>query len=102
MSAESRTDVRNGVLTVGMLVERLRQFDPDAKVLMFENNSFAYISQFAGSEKQLISSVENHKKMTRARSASFYAGSPDATKKIEKDQAELYRYASDNDVIVDF
>lgn len=102
MSAESRADAHSDVLTVGMLIERLRQFDPAAKALMFENNSFAYTSQFAGSEKQFINSVKNHKKMTRARSASFYAGSPDKAKKIEKDQAELYRYAADNDVIIDF
>lgn len=51
MSVESKTDKRDGVLTVGMLIERLKQFDWGAKVLMFENNSFAYTSQFAGIEK---------------------------------------------------
>lgn len=89
------------MLTVQKLIDYLKTQDPDACVLGYEENSFAYISQLPNLPNNKICTVKENKVVAQKNLEKMYNGNPDAAKKIADDIHEMYRYAKDNDVIID-
>ena len=93
---------RTKMLTVQKLIDYLKTQNPNACILAYENNSFAYIEQWPNLPNNDILTVAEDKKLTREYLRNWYRNSPDADKEIEKDIEKTYRYAQDDDIIIKF
>lgn len=93
---------RNGMLTVQRLIDFLKTQDPDACILAYEPNSDAYIEQLPSLPSPDVMNVAMAKKQMLEDLKSWYRDTEDADKKIERDISTVFRYASDNDVIIRF
>ncbi len=94
-------DERAKMLTVQKLIDYLKTQDPGACILAYEDNSFAYIEQWPVLPNPGICTVKEHKARMRESLASWYKGTDGASEKIEHDISKAYRYAKDNDVIIE-
>jgi hypothetical protein len=103
LSREHETDV---MLTVKDLIKYLKTQDPDALVVGYDMNSFAYVSQPKELPSMQIKTVKEDKKDQTKYLTDFYMKSTknkkDAMKKVKDTIAEDYRYVKDNDVIIRF
>ena len=93
---------RNRMLTVGKLIEYLKTCNPDACVLAYEINSDAYIEQLPELPNMHICTVTEDREMEREHLQRVYRGDVDAEKKIESKLSTIYRYAKDDDVVINF
>lgn len=93
---------RTRMLTVGKLIDYLKTQDPDACILAYEENSFAYIEQWPALPNTSICTVKEHKHRTEENLKNWYKDTENAVKKIAYDMEKTYRYAKDNDVIIEF
>lgn len=90
------------VLRVEDLLKFLQKCRPDAKVLAYELNSNAYVSQPGPLPNLHVNTVAEWKKAERRSLEGWFKGSVDAEEKVNKEMTELFRYASDDDVIIGF
>lgn len=90
------------MLTVRKLIEYLQKQDPDACILAYEQNSFAYIEQLPSLPSPDICTVAEDKARLKEDLEKWYKGSPGSDMKIKKEIDMTYRYANDNDVIIKF
>lgn len=93
---------RTKMLTVQKLIDYLKTQDPNACVLAYEQNSFAYIEQWPTLPNASICTVKEHKHRAEEDLKNWYRDDPDAKKKIAYDIEKTYRYTKDNDVIIEF
>lgn len=93
---------RTRMLTVQKLIDYLKTQDPNACILAYEHNSFAYIEQMPELPNPDICTVAEDKKNLEDNLRSWHKDDPDADMKIKKDIEMTYRYAKDNDVIIKF
>ena len=93
---------RTNMLTVQKLIDYLKTQDPNACILAYEENSFAYIEQLPKLPSPDICTVAEDKIRMRESLESWYKNSPDAEMKIKKEIEQTFRYAKDNDVIIRF
>ena len=93
---------RKGMLTVQRLIDFLKTQDPNACILAYEPNSDAYIEQFPTLPSPDIMNVAMAKKQMLEDLKSWYRDTEDADKKIQRDIETVFRYATDNDVIIRF
>ena len=93
---------RTNMLTVKKLIDWLSKQNPDACVLAWEQNSQAYIEQLPDIPNSDICTVTEMKKQTRHNLESWYRHSKDAEQKIQKDMDLMFRYAKDDDVVINF
>ena len=93
---------RTEMLTVQKLIDYLKKQDPNACILAYEQNSFAYIEQLPGLPSQDICTVAEDKKSMETSLRQWYKGDPEADIKIKKEIEMTYRYAKDGDVIIRF
>lgn len=93
---------REKMLTVRKLIEYLQKQDPDACILAYEQNSFAYIEQFPSLPSPDICTVAEDKARLKEDLENWYRGSPGSDMKIKKEIEMTYRYAKDSDVIIKF
>ena len=93
---------REKMLTVQKLIDYLKTQDPNACILAYEPNSFAYIEQSATLPNSDICTVAEDKVATRKNLEHWYKGTKGAKFKVERDLDKTYRYAHDNDVIIKF
>ena len=103
LSREHETDV---MLTVKDLIKYLKTQDPDALVVGYDMNSFAYVSQPKELPSMQIRTVKEDKKEQKNVLLNFYMkdekNRKTAMKKVKETFAEDYRYVKDNDVIIKF
>ena len=102
---EHTSFVKNGrekMLTVQKLIDYLKTQDPNACILAYEDNSFAYIEQWPDLPNQDICTVAETKKDMRESLKQWYKGTENADEKIEKEIADTFRYAKDNDIVIKF
>lgn len=93
---------RTKMLTVQKLIDYLKTQDPNACILAYEVNSMAYIEQFPNLPNSDICTVKEAREEHRENLKNWYKNTPNATKKIEEEIANTYRYAKDNDIIIKF
>lgn len=93
---------RTRMLTVQKLIDYLKTQNPNACILAYENNSFAYIEQWPDLPNHDILTVAEDKKQMREDLKNWYRGIKDADKRIEKEIEKTYRYAKDDDIIIKF
>ena len=93
---------RTKMLTVQKLVDYLKTKDPDACILAWEPNSYAYIEQLPGLPSPEICTVAEDKSHTIENLKQWYKNSDDADAKIEQEIRLSYRYAKDNDIVIRF
>ena len=93
---------RTRMLTVQKLIDYLKKQDPNACILAYEQNSFAYIEQLPSLPSPDICTVAEDKRSTEQSLRSWYKDDPEADAKIKKEIEMTYRYAKDNDVIIRF
>ena len=93
---------RTKMLTVQKLIDYLKTQDPNACILAYERNSDAYIEQLPDLPSFDTLTVAEAKKIMREELESWYKDIPDAPVKIENDLSTVFRYAKDNDVIIQF
>jgi hypothetical protein len=97
------------MLTVESLIKWLQTQDPKACILGFETNSNAYTEQFRELPNQSMCTVKDAKEDERKWLYNFYRGT-DPKKEgfdtleelVEAKVAEVFRYAHDNDITVNF
>lgn len=97
------------MLTVESLIEWLKTQDPKACILGFEINSNAYIEQFRELPNRSICTVKDAKENERTWIRNFYKdsipkkeGFGTLEELVEAKVAEVFRYAHDNDIVVNF
>ena len=93
---------RTRMLTVQKLIDYLKTQNPNACILAYENNSFAYIEQWPDLPNHDILTVAEDKKLMEKDLKNWYKGIQDADKKIKADIEKTYRYAKDDDIIIKF
>lgn len=93
---------RTRMLTVQKLIDYLKTQDPDACILAYEPNSFAYIEQWPDLPNPDICTVAEDKKRMEEDLKHWYRDSKDAETKVKRDIDEAFRYARDNDIIIKF
>ena len=93
---------RTQMLTVQKLIDYLKTQDPNACVLAYEQNSFAYIEQLPELPSPDICTVAEDKKNMEKSLRSWYKNDLEVDIKIKKEIEMTYRYAKDNDVIIRF
>lgn len=93
---------RSKMLTVKKLIEFLEKQDPNACILAYEPNSFAYIEQWPDLPNSDICTVKQDKAETQKHLENWYKGIPNAQEKIKKEIEKTYRYAKDNDIVIKF
>ena len=93
---------RTRMLTVKKLIDWLSKQNPEACVLAWEQNSQAYIEQLPDLPNCDICTVAEMKKQIRHNLESWYRHSKDAEQKIQKDMDLMFRYAKDDDVVINF
>lgn len=99
---EKWLEERKGMLTVQRLIDFLKTQDPNACILAYEPNSDAYIEQLPSLPSPDVMNVAMAKKQMLEDLKSWYRDTEDADKKIERDISTVFRYATDNDVIIRF
>ena len=90
------------MLTVQKLIDYLKTQDPNACVLAYEQNSFAYIEQLPELPSHDICTVAEDKKNMEESLRAWYKNDSEVDIKIKKEIEMTYRYAKDNDVIIRF
>jgi len=97
------------MLTVETLISWLKTQDPKACILGFETNSNAYIEQFKEIPNRYICNVKDAKEDERKWLYNFYRdtdpkkeGFDTLEELVEAKVAEVFRYAHDNDIVVNF
>jgi len=93
---------RTRMLTVKKLIDWLSKQNPDACVLAWEPNSNAYIEQMPDIPNSGICTAADMKQKTRASLESWYKGFEDQDEKIQKKLDMVFRYAKDDDIVVNF
>lgn len=93
---------REQMLTVGKLIEYLQKQDPNACILAYEPNSFAYIEQLPSLPSPDICTVAEDKARMKDDLEHWHRGAPGSEMKIKKEIEMTYRYADDKDVIIKF
>lgn len=91
---------RGNMLTVQKLIDFLKTCNPNACVLGFEVNSNAYIEQLPNLPNHLISTVADDKKREEELLNQWYDGYEDKAFRIKNQMDEIYRYAKDDDVVI--
>lgn len=113
---EDRKKLRTGpkdrsktMLTVESLITWLQTQDPKACILAFEPNSNAYTEQFREIPNQYISTVKDAKVREREFLKSWFRGTDPKEKGfssmeelVNAEMNEVFRYAQDSDVIINF
>ncbi len=95
-------DGRSRMLTVQKLIDYLKTQDPNACILAYENNAFAYIEVPGKLPSNSICTVAEDKKAYEDDLRNFYKSTLDADSKIKQEIELTYRYANDNDIIIRF
>ena len=100
----SRAHEVDSMLTVKDLIEFLKKQDPNALVVGYEPNSYAYISQSKDLPSAQIRTVKDDKIHEYAHLMEHYRhlSEEDRKKKIEENLNEMYRYVQNQDVIIQF
>ena len=93
---------RTRMLTVQKLIDYLKTQDPNACILAYEENSFAYIEQWPVLPNADICTVAEDKQRMKKDLENWYKDSPGSSIEIKKELDRTYRYAQDNDVIIKF
>ena len=93
---------RTRMLTVQKLIDYLKTQDPNACILAYEQNSFAYIEQMPELPSLDICTVAEDKKNLEESLHRWYKGDPKADEKILKEIEQTYRYAKDSDIVIKF
>lgn len=90
----SRYHEIDSMLTVKDLISYLQKQDPDALVVAYEPNSYAYISQDKELPNDCIQTVKDDKIKERESLEIFYKNLDDKERqeKVENDMKEQYRY----------
>jgi len=84
------------------LIDYLKTQDPNACILAYEQNSFAYIEQWPVLPNADICTVAEDKARMREDLENWYRGSPGSNAKIDREIEQTFRYARDTDVIIKF
>lgn len=95
-------DNRKNMLTVQKLIDYLKTQDPDACILAYEQNSDAYIEQLSELPSYDIQTVAEAKKHMEEDLKQLYRGMPNANLIASNEVSTVFRYAKDNDVIIQF
>lgn len=90
------------MLTVGRLIEYLKTQDPDANVLAYEQNSYAYIDQDPDLPNIHVCTVAEDKVREEEFARNWFRGDPDIELKVKDHMDTTYRYAKDSDVVINF
>lgn len=93
---------RTEMLTVRKLMDFLSRQNPDACILAYEPNSLAYIEQFPDLPNSSICTVAEAKKRDEEGLRGWFRGCEDAERKVQERLAETFRYAQDDDVVIEF
>ena len=93
---------RTRMLTVQKLIDYLKTQDPNACILAYEPNSFAYIEQWPTLPNPDICTVAEDKKRMEESLKHWYKDTKNAKEKIAKEIEQTFRYAQDNDIIIKF
>ena len=93
---------RTRMLTVKKLIDFLSKQNPDACVLAYEQNSFAYIEQLPDLPNPSVCTVADAKKRAEESWRSWFKDSEDAETRVKEKLDEEFRYAQDDDVIIEF
>jgi hypothetical protein len=93
---------RTRMLTVRKLIDFLSKQNPDACVLAYEPNSFAYIEQFPDLPNPSVCTVADAKKRAEESWRGWFKDSEDAGTRVKEKLDEEFRYAQDDDVIIEF
>ena len=80
---------RMGMLTVQKLIDYLKTQDPNACILAYEPNSFAYIEQLPGLPSSDICTVKEDREKQKEFLKNWYKDTPNAEQKIEDELAKL-------------
>lgn len=96
------TTTRTKMLTVKKLMDYLATQNPDACVLAYEQNSLAYIEQLPDLPNPAICTVAEAKKRSEESLRSWFKDSEDKEAKIKERLDEEFRYAKDDDIIIEF
>ena len=99
--AEFASD-RRRMLTVKKLIDWLSTQNPDAYVLAYEPNSDAYIEQLAEIPDDCICTVAQKKQICRRSLENWYKDSKDSEQKVQKNLEQMFRYAAEDDIVIDF
>lgn len=87
------------MLTVKDVMDYLKDKDPNSLVLIYEPNSFAYISQFKDPKMSFVK-VSDAKIEERKYWEKFYKGNKNKEKIVNDKVEELFRYSRNNDIIM--
>ena len=90
------------MLTVRKLIDFLSKQNPDACVLAYEQNSFAYIEQFPDLPNPSVCTVADAKKRAEESWRGWFKDSENAEARIRAKLEEEFRYAQDDDIIIEF
>ena len=90
------------MLTVQKLIDYLKTQDPNACILAYEPNSFAYIEQLPSLPNPDICTVAESKAEMRKSLEHWHKDTTNAEEKINKEIEKAYRYAEDTDIIIKF
>ena len=93
---------RTRMLTVQKLIDYLKTQDPNACILAYEPNSFAYIEQWPSLPNPDICTVAESKAEMRKSLEHWHKDTANAEEKINKEIEKAYRYAEDTDIIIMF
>ena len=93
---------RKEMLTVKKLMDFLATCNPDACIVAYEDNSFAYTEQMPELPNHCICTVKQDKEWERENLERWYKDTENAKSKIDLDMQELYRYVDDDDIVLRF
>lgn len=93
---------RTKMLTVQKLIDYLKTQDPNACILAYENNSFAYIEQMPDLPNYDICTVAEAKKHLEENLRNWYKNDENSESKINKEISQTFRYAKDSDIVINF
>lgn len=91
---------RSKMLTVQKLIDYLKTQDSNACILAYEPNSFAFIEQLPDLPSRAICTIAEDKKNLESHLRNFYRDSLDVDAKVKQELELTYRYARDNDVVI--
>lgn len=91
---------RGRMLTVQKLIDYLKTKNPNACILGFEVNSNAFIEQLPDIPNHVISTVAESKARDRNYFMNFFRNCNNREERVEKEIKEVYRYAQDDDIVI--
>ena len=97
---KSDREHRGRMLTVQKLIDYLKTQNPNACILGFEVNSKAFIEQLPDIPNHVISTVAESKARDREYFTNSFRNCHNCEERVEKEIKEVYRYAQDDDIVI--